>query len=41
MSFPVSFFARIIMKMITKSKKDVLQLKHQLIHQFVQEIVES
>ena len=37
----LNFFARFIMKMITKSKKDVHQLKHQVINQFVTEITES
>src|SRR6056297_1649255 len=36
----LNIFARIMMRMITHSKKDIHQLKHQVIHQFVQEIVE-
>lgn len=37
----LNFFERLIMKMITKSKKDIHQLKHQVINNFVNEIVES
>lgn len=37
----LNFFARLLMRMITKSKKDIHQLKHHVINQFVKEIVES
>lgn len=37
----LNFFMRLIMKMITKSKKDIHQLKHHVINQFVNEIAES
>lgn len=36
----LNFFVRFIMKMITKSKKDIHQLKHQVINQFVNEITD-
>ena len=37
----LNIFARLIMKLITKSKKDVHHLKHQVISDFVKEIAES
>jgi menaquinone-dependent protoporphyrinogen oxidase len=37
----LNFFARLIMRMITKSKKDIHQLKHHVINQFVKEIADS
>ena len=37
----LNIFARLIMRMITKSKKDVHQLNHQVINGFVKEISES